>query len=1351
MSTLATYAFEVSGAGDYVANFAINTYEITAVANPTAGGTVTGADTYEHFATCTLIATPATGYHFVNWTKGGVEYSTEPTISFEVTQAESFVANFEINSYEITATANNTQFGTVTGAGTYNHFATCTLVATPATGYHFVNWTKGGVEYSIETTISFEVTQAESFVANFAINTYEIAAVANPAAGGTVSGAATYEHFATCTLVATPATGYHFVNWTKGGVEYSTEPTISFEVTQAESFVAIFETNSYEIVATANNAQFGTVTGAGTYNHFETCTLVATPATGYHFVNWTRNGEDYSTNTTISFEVTQDESFVANFAINSYAITVTANLTAGGTVTGDGTYEHFAICTLTATPSIGYHFVNWTKGGTEISTSAIYQFEVNGAGDYVANFALNSYSITAEANPTDGGTVTGSGVYNHFITCTLVATPATGYHFVNWTKGGVEYSTELTISFEVSQAESFVANFEINNYEIVAIANNTQFGTVTGTGTYNHFETCTLVATPTTGYHFVNWTKGGEEYSSNATISFEVTQAESFIANFAINTYEISAVANPTAGGTVTGTGVYEHFAICTLTATPATGYHFVNWTKGGVEYSTELTITFEVSQAESFVASFEINNYEIVAIANNAQFGTVTGAGTYNHFETCTLVATPATGYHFVNWTKGGVEYSTNTTISFEVTQDESFVANFAINTYAITVTANLTAGGTVTGGGTYEHFATCTLTATPSTGYHFVNWTKGGSEVSTSATYQFEVSSAGDYVANFALNSYSITAEANPMDGGTVTGSGVYNHFVTCTLVATPATGYHFVNWTKGGMEYSTNTTISFEVTQAESFVANFAINTYEITAIANPTDGGIITGAGTYNYGSTCTLTATATDVYLFVNWTKNGIVISTDSSISFTVYDNESYVANFIYNNYEITASPSPDYGGTVTGAGIYFHNQSCTLTATPATGYHFVNWTCNGIEVSSELVYTFTVTSSAEYIANFSPNIYQVTLFGTPAAAISSLNGAGAYYYGQTCVIEAVPNEGYDFVHWKKNDDEIVSTAPSYIFNVTESVSFVAYFALRNYEITATTNPMEGGSVTGAGTYEHGASCTLNAIASEGYFFVNWTLNGNEVSTDATYTFTVTEANAYVANFAINTYEITAVADPVEGGTVEGSGTFEHGSTCTLTATSYANYNFVNWTKDGNVVSGDASYTFIVTEGGNYVAHFLQEIYYSVVVSVNPIEGGTVSGDGIFSPGETCTLTVTPNINYIFLNWTENGQVISTEATFSFTVDENHEIVANLEYYDGVDEDIASVIVFYPNPARYKLMIESHKTIDKCDIYNVLGLLVLSQDANSDAFEVEVEDLKAGAYIIRLISGNKVETLRFVKY
>ena len=66
-----------------------------------------------------------------------------------------------------------------------------------------------------------------------------------------------------------------------------------------------------------------------------------------------------------------------------------------------------------------------------------------------------------------------------------------------------------------------------------------------------------------------------------------------------------------------------------------------------------------------------------------------------------------------------------------------------------------------------------------------------------------------------------------------------------------------------------------------------------------------------------------------------------------------------------------------------------------------------------------------------------------------------------------------------------------------------------------FTITATA---ENGTVEGAGEYAENAEATLTATAAEGYEFVNWTVDGTEVSTENPYTFVVTANVALVANF-----------------------------------------------------------------------------------------------------------------------------------------------------------------------------------------------------------------------------------------
>ena len=145
---------------------------------------------------------------------------------------------------------------------------------------------------------------------------------------------------------------------------------------------------------------------------------------------------------------------------------------------------------------------------------------------------------------------------------------------------------------------------------------------------------------------------------------------------------------------------------------------------------------------------------------------------------------------------------------------------------------------------------------------------------------------------------------------------------------------------------------------------------VTTVTVTIQAeNGTVTGLATG-GTYDSGSTATLTAVPNDGYEFVNWTVGGKEVSTANPYTFTVNDNITLVANFkeaAAKAYTITTSAT---NGTVEGAATVVEGESVTLTATANPGYKFVNWTIGGVEVSTDNPYTFVPTEDATVVANF---------------------------------------------------------------------------------------------------------------------------------------------------------------------------------------------------------------------------------------------------------------------------------------------------------------------------------------------------------------------------------------------
>ena len=126
-----------------------------------------------------------------------------------------------------------------------------------------------------------------------------------------------------------------------------------------------------------------------------------------------------------------------------------------------------------------------------------------------------------------------------------------------------------------------------------------------------------------------------------------------------------------------------------------------------------------------------------------------------------------------------------------------------------------------------------------------------------------------------------------------------------------------------------------------------------------------------------------------------------------------------------------------------------------------------------------------------------------------------------------------------------------------------------------------------------------------------------------------------------------------------------------------------------------------------------------------------------------------TITVVTNEDWAFQNWTENGEVVSEEKTFTFIATDDHNFMANLLYTVGLNE-LGSSIMVYPNPVSDKLSIEAQEAIGKVEIYNVMGTLVYSQKDCADKVEIETSQLPAGTYLIRLTTDNATVLRRFVK-
>ena len=201
-----------------------------------------------------------------------------------------------------------------------------------------------------------------------------------------------------------------------------------------------------------------------------------------------------------------------------------------------------------------------------------------------------------------------------------------------------------------------------------------------------------------------------------------------------------------------------------------------------------------------------------------------------------------------------------------------------------------------------------------------------------------------------------------------GSVSGGGTYNINSSVTLTASANTGYHFVNWSTG----STANPLTFTATCDTTITAFFETDSVLINVHPNYGQMGTVSGGGTYQVGSTVTLTATPNNGYHFVNWSTG----SQANPLTFTATCDTTITAFFEADSVLINVHPNYERMGTVSGGGYYQVGSTATITATPNNGYHFVNWSTG--DTNNPL--SFTVSQAATYVAIFAEETQNIDCY-----------------------------------------------------------------------------------------------------------------------------------------------------------------------------------------------------------------------------------------------------------------------------------------------------------------------------------------------------------------------------------
>ena len=909
--------------------------------------------------------------------------------------------------------------------------------------------------------------------------------------------------------------------------------------------------------------------------------------------------------------------------------TTTVTLTGDSNVTiGTGTKTFSSLAVNASTTVSGFSFTI-KPTATVGSNVTLHYSAVNGSNTWEGDLSVTAnqvYTVTVASNNNNYGTVNGGGQYNYNQSCTVTATPADGYMFTSWTQDGNIVSTDAEYTFNVTSNVNLVANFASgvmigsgtdtnenlpsNSYynytlseQIYTKAELGSAGAITSIAFYNggsaKTRTFDIYMKSTTKSSFSGSTDWISVSSSDKVFSGSVTMVAGDWTTITFTTPFVYDGNSNVVLVTDDNTGSYSQGMACRVFSASSQALYVRS---DGTNYNpnspssyngTVLSVKNQVILTKEPISTEPVN---ITVSANPAQAATVSGGGEYTFGQTCTVAATPNAGYTFTGWTENGNVVSTELSYSFTATADRNLVANFiqaveigtasSTNSYLPTynyynysfteqiyTAQEIGVAGTINGIAFYNEgtektrtldlYVKATTKSTFSSKTDWVSMSNSDKVFSGSVTFTTGAWTFINFTTPFEYDGASNIIIAVDDNTGSYTNSphmacSVFSASSQAIYIYSDGTNYTpsspTTSQSSGGydlLSVKNHILISIEANTASS---------YDVTVSANPANGGTVTGEGTYDAGATATLTATANEGYTFTNWTKNGTVVSSNATYSFTVNaaNSGAYVANFTINSYTVTVTANPAEYGTVT---LGIRNRDDLVYDFEDGWQGWTTFQGNTTSPNSWMHNTEYPTSNNDFTSGYGYNNSDGFMLSESYISGTS-SGSGT----------AVTPDNY-----------LVSP----MVRLGGSVSFYAgarntsYCAEKFSVMVSTTGNTDAASFTTVGTW------TLS-LSAAGYNDTPYTVDLSQYS-----------GMGYIAIRHFDCYDQWFLAVDnitiVEGQDQStGSGTFNYGETCVVTATPTGDYHFVNWTENGTPVSSDATYSFTVTGDRDLVANFAEQ-------------------------------------------------------------------------------------------------------------------------------------------------------------
>ncbi|MBE5922222.1 MAG: hypothetical protein E7269_05665, partial [Lachnospiraceae bacterium] len=991
----------------------------------------------------------------------------------------------------------------------------------------------------------------------------------------------------------------------------------------------------YSIKVSSNNTSYGTVSGGGTVNSGNSVTVRATAKSGYSFIHWVDDSDNVvSTSASYTFKASKNMTLTAMFTNETRpTITVASNNTSYGTVSGGGTVSAGSQVTLVATPVGGSRFVAWKDSSNNVlSESATYTMR-----------AYKSQTVTAYFEPLSASYVAdylsdGSKFYDTLDStgktiATLYGSTSVDNEgiIVRGTAGDAAPTNyvRMTNPLKGSDAEAITVSAYMTINETADYDYKTLFTFYTSVGFFTITANGGIHLNDWNGNYFDSvektWTPDGTEHLYSVVVtdsSVQVFEDATLINSYACSSILLSFIQSCDYISLGTGNDTFSD----------ANG----GWSWGSASTKTSEFIVMDVALTENDFDSMVSGGEPCTITVKAVGFGSVTGPSeTVNAGKTVTVVATPNSGYRFAYWKNSDGEIvSTSASYTFKVKEDTTLTAYFLSESQFVdvTVTSEDSSKGTVTGGAKDVIIGTeMTIIAKPASYYKFAGWKVGSSIVSTKASYTFTVKGDASYVAVFEIDEDQIATKTFvPQKDDRLWAYYSFDSNVTNQVNDSAAT----IVAAGGGASASVpqyNTAENYTVDGVSKTGTSIQTGSYGLK-LANDIPVGstkftISFWMKTYNYHGNYTSmfylynsdSGDWTSILMNTPVNSNGC-IQTWSEVDGTQTNaTTSTAANSgQWNNVILTVDGAKadlyingeeQISDLAVGEIFDTNNYSIYVAANP--------WSADGLFYAAydELYIYEGVLDSSEIAILANGGNYNNGDFNSVTLTLqSNISGAGTLYGPETVItgneatIIARATEGYTFVKWQDASGNTVSTNEVYTFTASSAATYTAVFEKSTsttvtYTVSATASPSAGGSVSGAGTYEKGASVTLKATANNGYTFKNWTVGGSVVSTSATYTISSLSANTtVVANFTQNQVE-EETSEPIAYYISNGT-KFYDTITGTLTGTmvgaATVNRNNVTVTYSG---AGDTGYTNYVQMENPFNGTTVDEVTISLLGTV----------------------------------------------------------------------------------------------------------------------------------------------------